>query len=95
MTSIDGSLIAQDYSTKHRMSIVSGLPLVLQRGLSSAGHSHYDMVAAPLELQRIIAGIVRRSSIGQTFKGLLTAGMLKSFTYAGAKIAKAGWRRPM
>ncbi len=91
MTAINGSLIAQDCSPKHRMSIVNCLPLAIQRGLPSAGHS-VDMVAAPLELQRRIAGIVRRSSIGQTFKGLLTAGMLKSFTYTGAKIAKAGWR---
>ncbi len=88
MTAIDGSLITQDCSPKHRKSIVSGLPLTIRHRLPSAGHS-VDMVTAPLELQRRVACIVRRSSIGQTFKGLLTAGMLKSFVYAGAKIAKA------
>ncbi len=95
MTGMDGSVIHQDCSPKYRMSIVSCLPLAVQHGLYSAGHSDNMMVVSRMELQRRIAGIVRRSSIGQTFKGLLTAGISKSFTYAWAKIGKAGWRWPL
>eukprot|EP01134_Creolimax_fragrantissima_P000751 CFRG0751T1 len=75
---------SKDVETKQELS--SKVPTNLRILMGSVDME--GKIYEPATLQKGMATIVKRSSLSQSVKGLLTAGLLKSTEYLGAKLKK-------
>jgi len=94
-------IFTQDTGPRAQLALLSGLPTTLASQLSiecekTFGKGNGDFLKAsikrPLLSKMLLNGvdtIVKRSSRGQSVKGLLTAGLRKSILYSSRKLVKS------
>lgn len=98
---LQSTMWEQQVSTEHRAELLRGLPAALSTALASANAAGVgsqgdwaDVLAGQgddhvvLAMSATVKTIVSSSSKGQSAKGILTAGISKSLTYAGDKVKK-------